>query len=635
MFDIVRNNKRIVQGFLVLITLPFAFWGVESYVRNVDVGGTVATVGSGKITEQELQAALRDQQERLREQTGGRVDPALLQSPEMRRAVLDSLVNQKLMQQQAQKANIVVSDGDLAGFIAGVPALQENGRFSRERYESFVASQGISKDMFEGRLRQDLAMQQLLLPVSEAGVVGQTSGRRWLSAQLEQRDVAEARLLPEMYAAQIKLAADATQKYYEENRKRFELPEQVRAEFVVLNQASLGGQAAPTEDEVKAAYQARTDRYKEEEKRRASHILIRAAKDAPEAEIKAARAKADDLLAQAKKAPNDFARLAKQNSQDPGSAEKGGDLDWFGRGMMVKPFEDAAFALKDGQLSEVVRSDFGFHIIRLTGIRAERVKPLDEVRAEIVGELKNEAANKKYVEAAEAFGNVVYEQADSLKPAIEKWKLPVRQSDWMAKGGKLPPPFDNPKLAAALFSDDAVKNHRNTEAIEVAPGTLVAARVLEHKPAAVQSLESVKAEIERRLVREESIKLAIKDGEDKLARLARGEAVTLTWSPVQSVTRLASQGMAPDAARAVFKADVAKLPAYAGAAVPGLGYALYRISGFKAGDAEKADPRVAFLAQQYQRVIAEEEFSAWLATLKARYPVEIHKSALEAKERER
>jgi peptidyl-prolyl cis-trans isomerase D len=440
--------------------------------------------------------------------------------------------------------------------------------------------------------------------------------------------------MPESYAGQVKLAADAVQKHYEANRKQYELPEQVRAEFLVLSRDGMIAQASVSDEEVKAAYQSRADRYKEGETRRASHILIRAAKDAPEAEAKAAKAKADELLAQVKKAPADFAKIAKQNSQDPGSAEKGGDLDWFGRGAMVKAFEDTAFTLKEGQVSDVVRSDFGFHIIRLAGVRAERSKPFEEVKADLLAELKREAGMKKYAEAAEAFGNTVYEQADSLKPAAEKWKLEIRQTQWLAKGGKLPPPFDNPKLAAALFSDDGLKNKRNSEAVEVAPGALVSARVLEHKPAAVQSLDVVKGDIEKRLVRDEAFKLATKDGEDKLSRLAKGEVVALNWSPARNVSRTAAQGMPGDSLRAVFKADTGKLPAYTGVAVPGNGYALYRISSVKGvGEVGKDDPVGRALAQQYTRFVAEEEFSAWMSTLKEKYPVEINKAVLESKDR--
>ncbi len=634
MLDFVRNNKRITQGFLALITLPFAFWGVDSYVRNVDVGAGVATVGGSKITKQELQGALREQEERMRAQLGGKLDPTMFETPQMRRAVLDSLVTQRLLAEQTRKAMLTVGNDQLIQFIAGVPSLQENGKFSKERYEALVAAQGMSKEMFEARLRQDMAMQQLMLPVIEAGITGQVAAARWLVTQLEQREIGEARLLPDSYAGQVKLAADAVQKHYEANRKQYELPEQVRAEFLVLSRDAMIMQAAVSDDDVKTAYQSRADRYKEGETRRASHILIRAAKDAPEAEAKAAKAKADELLSQVKTAPADFAKLAKLNSQDPGSAEKGGDLDWFGRGAMVKAFEDTAFALKEGQISDVVRSDFGFHIIRLTGTRAERSKPFDEVKADLLAELKREAGMKKYAEAAEAFGNTVYEQADSLKPAAEKWKLEIRQTQWLAKGGKLPPPFDNPKLAAALFSDDGLKNKRNSEAVEAAPGALVSARVLEHKPAALQPLEVVKGDIEKRLVRDEALKLATRDGEDKLARLAKGEAVALSWSPARNVSRTAAQGLPTDSLRSVFKADTGKLPAYAGVAVPGNGYALYRISAVKGvGEVGKDDPLGRALAQQYARFVAEEEFSAWMSTLKEKYPVEINKAALESKDR--
>ncbi|MDO8788075.1 MAG: SurA N-terminal domain-containing protein [Sulfuritalea sp.] len=633
MLDIIRNNKKITQVFLALITLPFAFWGVESYVRNADVGAGVATVGDNKISQQEFQTALREQQDRMRAQLGGKVDPALFEAPQMRRAVLDSLVTQRLLVEQVRKVGLVVGNEQLVQFIAGVPSLQENGKFSRERYEALVAAQGLSKEVFEARLRQDIAMQQMMMPVGEAGITGQAAANRWLATQFEQREVAEARLLPETYSGQVKLAADAVQKYYESNRKQFELPEQVRAEFLVLSRDVMAAQATISDEEIKTNYQSRADRYKEGETRRAGHILIRVDKDAADAQVKAAKARADEVLAQVKKSPGEFANLARKNSQDPGSAEKGGDLDWFGRGGMVKAFEEVAFTLKEGQVSDVVRSDFGFHIIRVTGVRPERVKPLEDVKAEIVAELKREAGSRKYAEAAEAFGNTVYEQADSLKPAAEKWKLDQRQTQWLAKGAKLPPPFDNSKLAAALFSDDGLKNKRNTEAVEVAPGTLVSARVLEHKPAALQAFDVVKADIEKHLIRDEAFKLATRDGEDKLARLAKGEAVDLKWSPAHSVSRSESKGLPPDALRAVFKVDTAKLPAHAGVVVPGNGYALYRIGSVKAGEPGKDDPRGLALAQQYARSVAAEEFAAWMSTLKEKYPVEINQAVLESKDR--
>jgi peptidyl-prolyl cis-trans isomerase D len=634
MFDTVRNNKKIIQIVLALIILPFAFWGVESYVSGGGRGEDVAKVGSIGISQQEFQMSLREQQERLRPMLGGNVNPAMLDNPELRRAVLDTMINQHLLALNARKAKLIVSDAQLAEFIAAVPQLQENGKFSKARYEAVVASQGMSKEMFEARLRQDLAMQQAMAAVADAALPGRAAAERWIATQLEEREITEAMLRPEQYAAQVKLGADAVKTYYEANKKQFETPEQVKVEFVVLNQDKLAEQVTVADDEVKKAYQTQADRYKQPETRRASHILITAAKGAPEAE---AKAKAESLLAQLKKAPGDFEKLARDNSQDPGSATKGGDLDWFGRGMMVKPFEDAAFALKEGQVSELVRSDFGFHIIKLTGVRAERARAFDEVKGEIAAELKRQAAAKAYAESAEGFTNMVYEQADSLKPVIEKYKLVPRQSDWIVKNGAAVPPFTNAKLMAALFSDDALKNKRNTEAVEVASNTLVAARVLEHKPAALQSMESVQPTIEKILVRQEAAKLVAKDGAEKLTRLQKGEGVDLSWGTSRSVTRALAPQLSPDAVSAIFKAPVsegAKTPSYVGTQVPGGSYALYRIGAVKKFAASGAEPPAArALRQKYAQTVAEQELMAWIDALKARHEVTINKAAFEAKEK--
>lgn len=632
MFDFIRNNKRFSQIFLALITLPFAFFGVESYVRNSSGGSEVATVGKAKVSLRELQEALREQEDKVRQQTGGKVDPAMFNSPAVRRAVLNQVINQRLLGVAASEAKLSVTDADLARFISTVPALQENGKFSPERYATLVAGQGMSKELFEARLRQDLAMQQLMQPVSDASIAGQTLSARWVAAQLGQREVAEIRLMPEAYAARVKLDGDAVAKYYEINRKQFERPEQVRVEYLVLSQEEMLKQVAVSDAEIKARYDARADRYKETETRRASHVLIKAAKDAPDAEVNAAQVKAAEVLALARKAPGDFARLAAQYSQDPGSANKGGDLDWFGRGMMVKPFEDAVFGMKEGELSDVVRSDFGFHIIKLTGVRAERVKPLDAVRVEIADEIKRELVARKYAEAAEAFSNTVYEQSDSLKPAAEKWNLATRQSDWMTKGSRLAAPFDNPKLLAAIFSEDSIKNKRNTEAVEVGSGVLVSARVAEHRPATLQSLDEVKDAINRHLIAEQAAKLAAADGAEQLAKLTKGETIATPWGSPRLIFRGEPSGIAPDAIRAIFSADAAKLPAYASAILPNGGYALYKVSAVKSAAAD--DPRTAGLNQQYARMAAEEEFGAWMESLRQRHPVTINQTALENKERQ-
>lgn len=630
MFDLVRNNQKVVQLVLALIVLPFALWGVDSY-RNSGGANELATVGGTPIALEEFQRALTEQQDRMRAQ--GNVPPELLESPELRRGVLEELINRRLLLVHASKANLGVSDEMLFNFITALPSLQVDGKFSRERYEALAAAQGMSVAQFESLLRRDLIMQQSTLAAGGASVAGRLPADRWLVAQLEEREIAEAVLRAEQFPVAEKPAAEAVQRYYEKNRARFEQPEQVRVEYLILNQDKLIESVKIDDAQVKAAYEANQARYKTAEERRASHILIRADKQGKEGELKAAEEKAAKLLAQLQANPADFAKLAKEHSQDPGSAQNGGDLGFFGRGVMVKPFEDATFALQENQLSGVVRSDFGFHIIKLTGIRPERVRSLDEVRGEIAADLKRQAGAKLYAEAAEGFANTVYEQPDSLKPAAEKYGLTVRTTEWLARGGQVETPFTNPKLMQAIFTEDALKNRRNTEAIEVAPSTLVSARVVEHRPATVEPLENVAGVIEKALQRETAVAKAVAAGQAELEKLNQGGKSALAWGAPRTVSRLHAPNLGAEARAAVFGAEAGKLPAYVGVNVSG-GFVLYRIDKVKAFDPAsegEAAARARALRQQYGDLVAQEELLGWLAALREQYGVKINSALLERK----
>lgn len=630
MFDAVRNNKRIVQLFLLLITLPFAFWGVDSYVKNAGSGGELASVGGAPISQLDFQQALREQQERLRSTMGENFNPAMLETTEARKAVLDNLINQRLLALDAGQRRLSVSDQQMRETIAGIPAFQENGQFSLPRYEAVLKAQGMNQPAFESRLRNDLALKQVLGAVAEGTIVSSASAERVFAVQFEERLVSEARLSAQQYAASVKLADGAAQKFYDANRARFEIPAQVRAEYLTLSPESLAAQLNVGEAEVRKEYDAHPERFRKDEERRVSHILIQARKDAGEAALKAAREKIDGLLERVKANPADFAKLAKENSQDPGSAERGGDLGFFGRGAMVKPFEDAAFGLaKEGDVSAVVQSDFGFHIIKLAGVKAEQVRPFEEVRNEIAAELKKAEAGRKFAELAEGFTNMVYEQADSLKPAAEKYKLAVQTSGWFARNGKAPAPFDNEKLVAALFSDDSLKNKRNTDAVDVGKGVLVAARVVESKPAALRPFDEVKADIEKLLIQEEAAQLADKDGEKKLAQLNKGDAVPLEWGASRPVKRM-EQGFPPEVLRAIFRAPTDKLPSFAGVKLPGAGYVVFRVEKVSRPSATGAeDPRLQAIKQQYARLLAEQDFSAYLSALRKHHGVKVNAAMLE------
>lgn len=625
MFDAVRNNKKIVQVFLVLIALPFAFFGLDSYVNGGGAGADVAKVGNIKISQQEFQQSLREQQERLRAQLG-QVDPKMLDNPEFRKAILNDLVDQRLLVLEAGKRRLFAGNDAVVNAIASIEAFQQDGKFSQERYEAVLRAQGMSPAGFEAQVRQDLTLQQLAGTIARTGTLSTTVSERILALQTEQREVQEILLATADYLGKVKLADGAARKFYDDNSKQFETPDQARVEYVVLSQNSVEVKVA--DSEIKAWYDGHKDRYQQPEERRASHILIASEKLGKDK----ARAKAEEVLAEVQKKPAAFGELAKKYSDDPGSAAQGGDLGFFGRGMMVKPFEDAAFGMKEGETSGIVESDYGFHIIRLATVRAAKEKPLAEVRGEIESELKASAASRKFAEAAEAFSNLVYEQSDSLQPAAEQFKLKIEQSGWLGRqANPANGPLGNAKLIEALFSEESVKSKRNTEAVEIAPNTLVSARIVEYKPAALQPFESLQPTIEKMLASQEAQKLAKADGEARLAALKGGDD-KLAWGAVKRVSRMDARQLPPAALQPVFRMNAGKLPAYTGVELPGSGYALYRLNKVGAGD-KLDDVRRQGLIGQLRSLAAQEELEIYLSALRARYKVEINEKALSSSER--
>ncbi|BAL24150.1 SurA N-terminal domain-containing protein [Azoarcus sp. KH32C] len=627
MLESVRNNKRVAQIILAALVVPFAFFGLDSYFKGGPGGVEVATVGKSKISVGEFEQALREQQDRLRQSMGGEVDRAMLESEPMRRAVVENLVNQRLLLLYTADKRLGVSPQALQQMISGIEAFQQDGHFSLERYEAAIRAQGMTPQVFEARLAQDLRIQQMAQAVGESAFPSLVSAQRFLKSQLEERMVSEMRFPVGRFADEVKLAEGAAKKFYDENPQRFERAARLRAEYVVFNQEALLAKTTVSDDAARAFYKANAERFSQPEERNARHILITVAADAAPEAVEKAKAKAEGILAQVRENPKRFAELAKAESQDPGSASRGGDLGAFGRGTMVKPFEDAAFSLAKGQISDLVRSDFGFHIIEVTDIKPSHARPFEEVKAEIVEELKRQDANKRFAEQAEVFANTVYEQSDSLKPVADALKLEVHKTDWITRQGGALGEYKNDKLLNALFGDEAAKHGRNVEAVEVTRGTLVSARVAEFQDAQRLPFEEVKASIEKQLRADEAARLAGERGEAALAALRKGEAVSGDWIAAQTVQR-GKPTLPPTAMGAIFGAETAKLPSYAGAASADGGYVVYRIESVNRPDVAKDDKRVKALAGQYQRLIAERDFSAFLTSLRDRYKVEINSAAL-------
>ncbi|MBX9872211.1 MAG: SurA N-terminal domain-containing protein [Burkholderiaceae bacterium] len=583
MFEHVRRHTKILMVVLFLLIIPsFVLVGIDGYSRMNERERTVARVGKVEITNAEWEAAHREEVERVR-QLMPTLDAKLLDSESVRYATLERLVRERVFQQAAQEARLGASDVRLARELQSIPAIAQlrraDGSLDMERYRDLLGRQGMSPEMFEARMRADLAARQVQAGVAQTAFIAGVPADLALGAWFERREVQLARFVTADYAARVQPTDAELEAFYQANQSLFQAPEQARIEYIVLDIDAVRKTIRLNEADVRSYYEQNAARLSGPEERRASHILIAVAKDAPADERQQARVKAEELLAQARKAPESFAQLAKKHSQDPGSASNGGDLDYFGRGAMVKPFEDAAFALKKGEISGVVESDFGFHIIRVTDIKAPKPKSFAELRASLEEDLKNQQARAKYAEAAEIFTNGVYEQSDSLKPVADKLGLTVQTASGLLRE---PAPgargvLASAKLLEAVFSPDAVSNKRNTEAVEIAPSQLAAARIVEHAPARTLPLAEVRATVRERVVQARAAELARQEGQQKLAAWKAAPAEARLSAP-QLLSRDQSQNLPQAVLDAVLRADSAQLPQWVGVDLGAQGYAIARVN---------------------------------------------------------
>lgn len=629
MFEFIRTHQRLMQFLLLLFIFPsFAFLGLESYGRMGGNANAVAEVAGQSITQQEWDTALREQMARLSQTYGKQFDPKMFETPAVKQEVLENLIAQRALEVEATREHLMVSDQALQQAILETPGLvTADGKFDGARYKELLAAQGMTPEMYEARLRHDMSLQQLNSAVQGSAFAPKAVASRLSDLNDQQRVIQEQLIKASDYAAQVKVTDDMLKAYYEKNSQQFVIPEQVKIEYVVLDAKALEAQTPVSDDDIKSYYDQNAKHYATEEQRRASHILIAVKKEASAADKASAKAKAEAVLAQVRKDPASFAKLAKENSQDPGSAEVGGDLGFFGKNAMVKPFEDAAYQLQQDQISELVQSDFGYHIIKLTGIKPASVKPLAEVRNEIAAEIKGQLIAKKFAELADIFNNTVYEQADSLKPTADKLKLTVQTAANVTRtpnpalGAKVP--YNNPNFLKTLFSSDVIRDKHNTEVVELAPNTLIAGRVVEHKAAAKRPLEEVKAIVRERVTQDEAARLAQQNGESKLAAL-RAKDDAAGFGAEKTISRITNTGIDPTSLSAVMKADVQKLPAYIGVELPNRDYALFRIN--KVMQPEKLDTaRRQAEQQQVANVLAQQEMTAYIDFLKTKAKVKILK----------
>lgn len=634
MFEFIRTHRRLMHFALLLFIVPsFAFVGIQSYANFGDSADTVVKVGDQSISKQEWEAAQQEQMEQLRQRFGAQFDPKVFDTPQARQRILDNLVAQRVLSVEAARSHLTISDQTLQQSILAIPGLTgPDGKFDVERYKSLLAAQGMTPAMYEVRLRQDLALQQINASIQSTAFVPKAVAARLSGLNDQERVIQQLRFNDDSYAPQVKLTDAMIKAYYDHNSSQFTVPEQVNAQYVVLSSDVLAAQIQVSDADIKTYYDQNLKRYAVEEQRRASHILIAVKKDATPAEIATAKAKADKLLLQVRTTPADFAKIAKANSDDPGSGERGGDLGLFGPGMMVKPFDTAVFQLKRDDISDLVRSDFGFHIIQLTEIKSASVKTLDQVKADIAAEIKKQLVAKKYAEAAEIFTNTAYEQAGSLKPLADKLKLTIETATNLkrtANPDTAPTAvINNQKFLTALFTNDALHNQHNTEAVETAPMTLVVGHVLTYAPASTLPLDAVLPLLQARVTKIEAQNLARKAGQARLAELKKTNEASLFPAAV-TVSRIKNADIDGVSMTAIMKADTTTLPAFVGVDIPGQGYNIFRISQVQAPAQPDAARRLSE-QQQLSNTIAQEEMLAYIDVLKQKAKVKyIHQTAPE------
>jgi len=626
MFDFIRKHTKWTMALLFLLIVPsFILVGMNSN-PSAEKGRVVAKVDGTEITQPEWDREHLKEVDRLRASMPT-LDAKLLDTPEARYATLERMVRDRVVAVAAEKLKLSTSDQHLARELQSSPEIaalrRADGSLDMERYRQLLGAQGMSPEMFEANVRSDLSRRQVLAGVANSGLGSSVAADLALNAFFEKREIQLARFNAADYVAKLTPSEANIEQFYKANEKLFQAPEQASIEYVLLDLDTVTKGIAVNEADLKTYYEQNAKQLTGAEERRASHILITAPATGPAAQREEAKAKAEALLASVRKAPNTFADVARKNSQDPGSAPSGGDLDFFGRGAMVKPFEDAVFSMQKGDISDVVASDFGYHVIKLTDIKVPKQRSFEEMKPELEADLKKQQAQKKFSETAEAFSNGVYEQSDSLKPVADRLKLEIKTAGNVLRQpvAGATGPLANAKFLNALFSPDSIEKKRNTEAVEVGSNQLVSGRIVQYTPARTLPLAEVKDSVRQRWLAQHGAEEARKDGIAKLEAWKAAPATAALAAPIL-VSREQGQQLSAALVDAALRADTSALPSIAGVDLGAQGYAIVKLNKVVPRD-PPADAAAKQERNQYGQQWTSAETLAYYNGLKDRFKAEI------------
>lgn len=619
MLQAFRDHKRWLMFIAMVLIIPsFVVTGIYSYNRMTQADNSIAKVGDSSITPELFDQAKRQQLERLRQQMGDQFRAGMLDTPEAREALVRNLMDEAAVTQTVAREHVGVSEQEAVALIKNADALKENGQFSPALYERFLQSQGKSDQQFVAEVRRDLAKEALLTGVTATYPVPSAVVEHLHKIITEEREVQTLIFNIDQYMGDVKVTPDEVKAYYDGHQSEFMADEHVTAQYVVLSPESFKASIKPNEEDVRSYYEQNKQRYATAEERRASHILISFGDDKA-----ASKKKAEEILAKAKADPSSFAKLAKENSVDTGSAVEGGDLSFFGRGMMVKPFEDAVFSAKKGDIVGPVESDFGWHVIYVTDIHPARVRDFNEVRADIEAEYIDQMALREFSEKAEEFTNIVYEQADSLEPAAQKFGLKLMTAEDVTRQGPADPelaPFFNEHVLENLYGSECLQEKRNSAAVEVGSNQLVAARVEQHFPKAVRPFDEVKGQIEDGLKLRKAGELAKAAGEKKVAEVRQSKSLD-GFSKAVWVSRQNLLGHPAQLVDRMVALPADKLPAYTGMQVDGGAYFVAFVNAAKVK--APTENELKSLSREFATIYGEADRRGYLSALRQELGEEI------------
>lgn len=617
-----RLSGWIAYAIVALISIPFVLWGVGEYFRG-DSDMPVATVNGQDISPRVFDQAYSQERQRLAQAFGGSVPPEMLEGLGLKRQVLDGLILREVLRQYTHEQGLRVSDAELAAVLRGVPAFQENGVFSQSRYEEVLRLQGQDPLGFEEQVRHDLVLDQLQRGIALSAFDVQANVDAFLRLRGQSREVEVYTLPAAPRRASIQPGDAQLEAYYKEHVQDFRRPERVRLDYIVLSVDELASSMSPGEEDIRNAYEDYLAREAQRERREARHILI----TPPEGgDMEAARKQAEDLRERLAKG-EDFAVLAKEYSQDPGSAGQGGELGLVERGMMVEPFEKSLFALKEGEISDPVQTDFGWHLIQLERIEQAQPKPLEDVREMMVAEASQRLAEERFHDMADRLATIAYEQPDSLVPAAEQLGLKIQNSDWVSrdKGEGI---AANPKLRTAAFGPEVLEQGRNSDLIDLGNNQALVLRVAEHEAAADQPLEAVREDVRKRVVEEELARLIEADAATLRQALSAQGAAEAALTQVGAergfageLKRLGGDDIDPAIRRVAFSVGrpSADAPLVGSVRLTSGDMAVVRVLSVKDGDPASMDEaeRLA-IRDELRQSVGLGELSAFIAHLKSR-----------------